>query len=136
MNTFASLALALLGSSAMAAPGTTPAFDGSRNLLCALTQLQQCRADEGCKPAAFAETNLPQFLRFDFKAKTISGRRADGTLVSSPIVSRQSIGENLVLQGTEGEYGWSMSLSAGGELGLALTAPTFTALAFGACTDD
>ena len=127
------LAIAIIAAQAQA---PAPAFDGSQNLICAVTEMQQCSAGDGCSAVAVADSNMPRFVRFDFKKNTISGRRPDGTEVNTPITAQKKLADSLVLQGTEGLYGWSVSLGAGGEFGVTLSAPEFSSMAFGACTPD
>ena len=133
MIPFSVLALAL---AAPAASDPAPAFDGSQNLVCAITEMQQCRAGEACRAISPADANVPRFLRFDFKKKTISGRRPDDSMVSTPIGAQSKLEDALAMQGMEGAYSWAVSLGKDGDLGVTITSATYSAVAFGACTSD
>jgi hypothetical protein len=113
-----------------------PAFDGSQNLVCAITEMQQCSPGEGCEAITPADANVPQFLRFDFKKKQISGRRPDGTLVNTPIAASSRLEDAIAMQGVEGLYGWSVSLGIKGEIGITISGASHATVAFGACSGD
>ena len=135
MTLYPLLVLALTAHAAEA-PLPAPAFDGSRNLVCAITEMQQCRSGEGCQAITPADANVPQFLRFDFKKKTISGRRPDGTLVNTPIAASTRLEDATTMQGVEGPYGWTVSLGIGGDLGITIAGTSYSMVAFGACDSD
>ena len=128
--------LALLLGAQAAAEAPAPAFDGSQNLICAITEMQGCRVGEGCAAITTQSANVPQFLRFDFKKKSISGRRPDGESVVTTIAATSKVDDATAIQGVEGPYAWSVSLGAEGELGLTIVGPSYSAVAFGACTSD
>ena len=128
------LALALTAQPATETP--VPAFDGSRNLVCAITEMQQCRPVEGCEAITPADANVPQFLRFDFRKKEINGRRPDGTLVNTPIVASAKVEDAIAMQGVEGPYGWTVSLGSRGDLGITIAGASHSMVAFGACSGD
>ena len=136
MTPYPLLVLALTAQSTAEAPLPAPAFDGSRNLVCAITEMQQCRAGEGCEAITPAEANVPQFLRFDFKKKQISGRRPDGTVVNTPIAASTRLEDAIAMQGVEGPYGWTVSLGTNGDLGITIAGASYSTVAFGACSSD
>jgi hypothetical protein len=128
--------LALVLTAQTPAEARVPAFDGSQNLVCAITEMQQCHTGEGCEAITPADANVPQFLRFDFKKKQITGRRPDGTMVNTPIAASTKLEDATTMQGVEGPYGWTVSLGSGGDLGITIAGASYSMVAFGACSGD
>ena len=65
---------------AVAAAGLAAAgdLDGSRNLLCAPTDLVECGGAGECQRLTAEELNMPQFFTVDFKKKQMSGKLENG----------------------------------------------------------
>ena len=119
-------ALAMLGaSSAFAAD-----FDGSRPLLCATVEAHDCAAAEDCVKDVPTEMGLPQFFRIDFAAKAVVGPE-----LTSPIKLREETDGQMLLQGTELGFGWTIALDkTNGKMAVSLVSRIATFVVFGACT--
>jgi len=124
-----SLALVALGS-ATAKAGD---FDGSKPLLCAVTEAIECGPLE-CQRIQLELLNLPSFLHIDFEAKRISGRAPDGVERSTAIERLSRLDDAVVLQGVEARA-WSLLIRhQTGGLTLSASGADAGFVIFGACT--
>jgi len=77
-----------------------------------------------------ADIGLPQFMRIDFVKKTIRG-----TSRTTPIESMAKTPGQILMQGTELGFAWTLVLdSATGEMTSTLANRDHTYVMFGACT--
>jgi hypothetical protein len=106
--------------------------DGSAPLLCVPTGVTECGAEGECKRGTAESVNLPQFIRVDVKAMTI---RSEEEKRESPIKTVEHMNGKLILQGTQGERGWTMLIAEDtGRLSATVTADGEGFVVFGACT--
>lgn len=121
---------------AMTASGVVQAgdFDGKTPLICALTDLQSCAPDHGCRRASASDVNMPTFLHIDIAAKAINGQRPDGEKVTTAIETVQQNSQGLVLQGIDGGRSWNAVIDADGQLSVAAIGIDAGFLVFGECT--
>jgi hypothetical protein len=118
------LALAAMGAPVMAAE-----FDGSRLLICANVEAADCAPGQTCARLRPDDIGAPAFIRIDFNRKVIVGpkRTTDITLIEKG--DRQ-----LLLQGTELGYAWSIALdTATGKLAATLADREGVFVLFGSC---
>lgn len=109
---------------------TAADFDGSKLLICATTDAFDCAANGTCVRGRAEEIGAPTFIRVDFQAKTIIGANR-----STPIVSQEKSATQLLLQGTEHGYAWSLALDASsGKMSASLVDRESVIVMFGACT--
>lgn len=105
-------------------------FDGSKPLLCANIEAHDCDAGETCERALPTNLGLPQFLRIDFAKQEVAGPKR-----TSPIKSIERSPKQLLLQGTELGFGWTLALdTASGKLSATFVNGESAVIVFGACT--
>ena len=124
-NVFLAMALC-----AVALPALSADFDGSKPLICAAIETNDCALGTDCQKGLAENLNMPQFIRLDFTKKTMgaSGR-------SSPIQHQVREGGMLVMQGFENYRAWSITINeTSGKLVGAIAGDQEGFLVFGACT--
>ena len=123
--TFLVVALCVAGTPALAAD-----FDGSKPLICSAIEAHECELGMKCQQGLAADLNVPQFIRFDFAAKTLSARDRSTQMQS------QARGNGMLLvQGFENGRAFSITISEeSGKLVGAIAADGEGFMIFGACT--
>ena len=112
--------------------GAAGKHDGSAPLLCVPIGITECGAEGECKRGTAESVNLPQFIRVDLKAMTI---RSEEQKRDSPIKSVEHMNGKLILQGAQGERGWTMLIDEDtGRLSATVVADGEGFVVFGACT--
>jgi hypothetical protein len=112
--------------------GAAGKHDGSTPLLCVPIGVTECGAEGECKRGTAESVNLPQFIRVDLKAMTI---RSEEQKRESPIKTVEHMNGKLILQGTQGERGWTMLIAEdSGRLSATVAAEGEGFVVFGACT--
>jgi len=118
-------ALPFLATAALAAD-----FDGSRPLICSTIAAADCLRGEECVSGLPEDIGAPPFMRLDFTKKAVVGPKH-----SSPILLQDKSDKQLMLQGREGTYGWTMAIELeSGELTLALVSRASAFVIYGNCT--
>jgi len=99
--------LHLVAALALLTAGTASAgdFDGSKLLICATVEAMDCSPGEECKKGGPDDIGAPRFLRLDVAKKVIVGPKQ-----TTPIVSMEKSDTQILLQGTELGYGWTLAL--------------------------
>jgi hypothetical protein len=121
---------------AVAAAGLAAAadFDGSRNLLCAPTDIVECGGAGECERLTAEELNLPQFFTVDFKKKQLKGKLESGEETTTAIENVAKHEGRTILQGAERGRGWSLAIKhATGEIAAAVAGDETSFVFFGAC---
>jgi len=114
----------------MPVTGAAADFDGKTALICATVDAHSCDPGEICERALPADIGLPQFMRIDFAKKTIRG-----TSRTTPIESMAKTPGQILMQGTELGFAWTLVLdSTTGEMTSTLANRDHTYVMFGACT--
>ena len=106
-------------------------FDGSKPLICAVSEVVDCGRHEGCEVAYPEDVNLPTFIRVNFKKKELKGGGRDTKIEN--IVSTDA---SMILQGMgiEGRS-WTMSLNKEtGKMTGGVVGEDFVFAIFGECT--
>jgi hypothetical protein len=80
-------------------------FDGSKPLICAPTEAVNLAVGEEVVKARPADLGIPAFMRVDIARKTIAGPKR-----TAPIRSVEKGERQLLLQGTELGFGWTLAL--------------------------
>lgn len=125
------LALVVICATPTPAPATAR-YDGSAPLLCVPTAVTECGAEGECRRGTAESVNLPQFMRVDLKAMII---RSEETGRESPIRSIEHMNGKLILQGAQGERGWTLTISeTTGKMSGTVSADGEGFVIFGACT--
>lgn len=117
-----------------ALPLTVPAedFDGSRELLCAVTELMECTEFDKCEAISPEAASAPEFLKVNVKKKELTGV-GDQTRVSK-IRNTEKVDGTLILQGAENGRGWTMSIAMeSGEYTGTSTGQQIAFILFGNC---
>lgn len=121
----ASVVLPLLATAALAAD-----FDGSKALICAPVSAMDCMRGDDCVTGLPEEVGAPAFMRLDFAKKAVIGPKR-----TSDILLMEKSESQLLLQGREGDFGWTIVIeSQNGELTVTLANRKGAFVLFGACT--
>jgi hypothetical protein len=134
MNKIILLILALLLISGLPSHVLAGDFDGSKPLLCAVTETVECTPDSECLRGEAESIDMPAFLKIDFAKKTISGTRQDGSVRTTEIKIMERVDGNLILQGVQNGKGWTMVISeATGKATITASDNQVGFVVFGAC---
>lgn len=112
--------------------GTTLAgdFDGSKRLICAPVEAMDCAPGEACTKGRPDDIGAPSFLRLDFAQKAIVGAKQ-----TTPILFMDKSDDQLLLQGKELGYGWTLALDQeSGTMTATLVNREAVVVLFGSCT--
>ena len=113
-----------------AAPVIAADFDGSKPLICSSIEAHDCGLGMICERAIAEDLNVPQFIRVDFNAKTLSARGR-----TSKMQSQHRSDGMLIVQGFEANRAFSITISEKtGKLVGAIAADEEGFMIFGACT--
>ena len=105
-------------------------FDGSKPLICATVDAHACDPGEVCLHVLPDSIGMPEFMRIDFSRQTIAGPRR-----TTQIRSIDKSGDQLLLQGTELGYAWSIAIDkSDGSMSLTLVSRDDAFVVFGNCT--
>lgn len=80
-------------------------FDGSKPLICAPAAASEVRAGEKVDTTRPSDIGAPSFLRVDVARKTIAGPKR-----VTPIRHIEKSEEQILLQGTELGFGWTIAI--------------------------
>lgn len=134
MKKFISLIMALLLTTCLTGQLLAEDFDGSKPLLCATIEVFECQPGEQCSETTIESVNIPQFVTFDFKEKTISGTLPDNTAKTAKIEAQTVMDGKLVLQGAQNGRGWSIVIAEDtGKMALTASDDQAGFVVFGAC---
>ena len=112
-------------------------FDGSRPLICAILETFECSPGLDCIRGTAESVDIPQFLKIDFKTKTISGTKKDGTPRTATIGKKTLTDGKLILQGVQNGRGWNMVIAEEtGKTTLSASDDKAGFVVFCACTPD
>ena len=110
-------------------------FDGSKPLLCAVIDTFECGPGGECEWGNAESINMPQFLKINFKKKTISGTRESGEVRTTEIENMERVDGKLILQGVQNGRAWSMVITeATGKMAVTASDDQVGFVVFGACT--
>jgi hypothetical protein len=121
-----------LAALALAASWTSTAsdFDGSRMIICAPVEAMDCTPGAVCQRGIPNDIGAPAFIRIDFAKKIVIGPRRN-----TPITSFEKSESQVLLQGNELGYGWSIAVDQeGGQMSATLTNREGAFVLFGSCT--
>jgi hypothetical protein len=105
-------------------------FDGSKLLICAPVEAMDCAPGEACTKGRPGDIGAPSFLRIDFAQKVIVGPKR-----TTPIVFMDKSDNQILLQGTELGYGWTLALDQeSGTITVTLVNREEAFVLFGSCT--
>jgi hypothetical protein len=105
-------------------------FDGSKLLICAPVEASDCAPGQACTRSRPEDIAAPAFMRIDFGKKAIVGPKR-----TTKIVSMEKGEGQLLLQGTELGYGWTLALDqSNGKMTITLVDRDGAFVLFGSCT--
>lgn len=78
-------------------------FDGSRPLICAPVEAMDCTTGLDCIKGQPLDIGAPQFMRIDFEKRVVVG-----TERTTPFLHFEDTNGQLLLQGTELGFGWTL----------------------------
>ena len=120
------LSIAFLG----AGPASAGDFDGSKVLICAPVEAIDCAPGETCKKGAPADAGLPAFVRIDIAKMVVIGPKR-----TTPIVSIEKSEQQILMQGTELGFAWTLALDQdSGEMSGSFVNREEVFVLFGSCT--
>ena len=120
----------LLSLSLLAVPALAADFDGSNPLLCATQSALDCARGDDCAAGLPEEIGAPSFMRIDLAKKSVIGPQT-----TTEILLQDKSGKQLLLQGREGGFGWTIVVDQpSGELTVTLTNRNGAYVLYGACT--
>ena len=120
------LSIAFLG----AGPASAGDFDGSKVLICAPVEAIDCAPGETCKKGAPADAGLPSFIRIDIGKMVVIGPKR-----TTPIVSIEKSEQQILMQGTELGFAWTLALDQdSGEMSGSFVNREEVFVLFGSCT--
>jgi hypothetical protein len=105
-------------------------FDGSKLLICAPVEAMDCAPGAACTKGRPGDIGAPSFLRIDFAQKVIVGPER-----TTPIVFMDKNDNQILLQGTELGYAWTLALDQeSGAMTMTLVNREEVFVLFGSCT--
>jgi hypothetical protein len=105
----------------------------SKPLLCAVTQVMDCRSEETCERESPEGVNLPRFLRLDLTQKTVA---TVDQAQRAPVHYVDRVDGHLIVQGGQHTRAWSVVIAeTSGLLSGAITEPEGTFALSGACVN-
>jgi hypothetical protein len=108
-------------------------IDGSKPLLCAVTEAVECGFDGTCERGTADSINVPQFIEVDLAKEEL--RDHEGSRATK-IRDHQRAEGRLVLQGIEQDRAWSIFISEKtGKMSVTATGREAGFVVFGACTE-
>lgn len=111
-------------------PALAADFDGSKPLLCATQSALDCARGDDCAAGLPEEIGAPSFMRIDLAKKSVIGPQT-----TTEILLQDKSGKQLLLQGREGGFGWTIVVDQpSGELTVTLTNRNGAYVLYGACT--
>jgi len=110
-------------------------FDGSRNLLCAPSNVVECDSAGQCERSSVEEIDLPNFVHVQFGKKRLVG--TSGEERSTAIQNIQTVNGLTILQGAENGRGWSVVIDQeNGRMTGSISDAEGTFSIFGACLPE
>jgi len=105
-------------------------FDGSKLLICAPVEAMDCVSGEDCTKGRPSDIGAPAFLRVDFANKAIIGPKK-----TTPILFVDKGDKQILLQGKELEYAWTLALDQEtGNMTVTMVDRDGVFVFFGSCT--
>jgi hypothetical protein len=104
-------------------------FDGSKLLICAPVEALDCAAGEDCAKGTPDTVGAPAFMRVDVPRKVVIGPKRTSAI---HFVDRSD--SQLLLQGTELGYGWTIAIDqSSGRMAVSLVNLEGAFVLFGSC---
>jgi len=104
-------------------------FDGSKPLICAPVEVLDCTVGSDCIKGTPDAIGAPAFMRIDFEKKAVLGPKR-----TSSILHMEKNDQQVLLQGTELGFAWTLIIDARGKMTSTLADRTGAFVLFGSCT--
>ncbi len=105
-------------------------FDGSKPLICAPVEVNECAAGDACQRTTPREAGAPTFIRIDFQRKAVIGPKR-----TAAIQLMETSETQLLLMGVELGFGWTLALDQeSGDMAATLADREGVFVFFGSCT--
>lgn len=104
-------------------------LDVSKPLICATVEALDCGAGNGCTKGIPDDVGAPNFMRIDLGKKVVIGPKR-----TSSIRFMDKNADQILLQGTELGYAWTLVLDAQGRMTATLADRSGAFVLFGSCT--
>ncbi len=105
-------------------------FDSSKVLVCAPVEAMNCVSGEACSKVRPVDIGAPAFFRVDLANNAIIGPKR-----TTQVQLMEQGQDQLLLQGTELGYGWTLALNSdNGTMALTIADHESAAVLFGSCT--
>ena len=106
------------------------AIEGVQRLMCATLEAMDCEPGAACLKGRPSEIGAPAFMRIDLEKGTIGGANR-----TTPIVRMEKQSDNLLLQGSEIGYGWTVAVDMkAGTMAATMVNRDGAFVLFGSCT--
>jgi hypothetical protein len=136
MKRVAAMGAVLWAAAACIAPQQAAAagkYDGSTPMICGAMSVTECGAEGRCQRRSAEDVNLPALFRVDAKAMKIRNLEAEKGR-ESLIKSVGHGNGNMLLQGAEGDRGWTMLIQEDtGKMSGTVSGPGDGFVIFGQC---
>ena len=110
-------------------------FDGSTELICAVSTVFDCGPLQKCQSVSSREANVPSFIRVNFEAGKLSGKSPDGEVQETTVQNTTKIDGKTILQGAENGRAWSLVIDQqSGEISATIADNEVGFVLFGGCT--
>ena len=110
-------------------------LDGATPAVCATTETFDCNPGKQCIADSPEAVNVPRLIRLDFAAKKAFTKKTTGEERIAEISSVSSQQGELLLQGVQNGFGWTMSIANDtGDMTLTIAGKGAGFIIFGSCT--
>jgi hypothetical protein len=131
------LVITLIFTLALPLAAVAGSYDGSKTLRCVPTDAVSCAGAGECERMTARELGLPQYVKLDFKKKTILGTLENGEERKTPIEHMKKGEYSTTIQGGEYERAWSFVIQHDtGKLSGAIVGYEGGIILLGACDVD
>jgi hypothetical protein len=104
----------------------------AKTVLCAVSQVLDCRFEDTCERESPEDIGLPRFFRLDATRNTLSADGADAR--TAPVRHVERVDGRILVQGSQGTRAWSMVITeSSGLMSGAIAEPEGTFVISGAC---
>jgi hypothetical protein len=108
-------------------------YDGSSPMICGAMMVTECGAEGRCQRRSAEDVNLPSLFRVDAKAMKVHNLEAEKGR-QSPIKNLEHSNDKLLLQGAEGDRGWTLIIhESNGKMSGTVSADGEGFVIFGQC---
>ena len=135
MNKAAIHAAIILSVAACGEVALAGGIDGTAPVVCATSETFDCGPNRQCIADSPEAVNIPRLIRLDFTAKKAFTKRMNGEERVAQISVQTAQEGELLLQGVQNGFGWTMTISQeSGDMALTIAGRQAGFVVFGTCT--